>query len=502
MNHFKSIFLIHCLFFFGLLLSAQTVEVPEIDYVTVNQAISLPIIHWSISDPAQINGYAVKRFIRSHPTVPDNTWHTVKQINNPNIFSFEDNSVSFGIADPNIQSEIYEVTAYKIIDSDTILSLPSSIQKTIYLTGDYDYCSNQISLKWSNYFGWGNNFIRYEIYEKENSGSYTKISETSYNDTTYFFPNLQYNTDYTFYIKALRNDGTESLSNLKLVKAQAINLPTFLNINSVTVENENKLNISVSGDSNADIDNYSLFKSSDLNMNYSEIENIQPIEDSFLFTDNQFDADNISYYYVTAKDYCGKNIFYSDTVSNIVLLTRSSATNGRYNNLHWADMYNNSTYQIFRSAESDNYEYINQTESHQFTDNIQDIYENQFLNLTVSGTFCYYVKINIDNFINKSNVSCAKQEETVFFPNAFNPKSTIEENRVFKPKAAFISDYHLTIYGSFGNILFESNNKNSGWDGTLKNGELAPVSSYLYFSTYKNTEGKLVKIKNYVTLVY
>ncbi|MCF6185846.1 MAG: gliding motility-associated C-terminal domain-containing protein, partial [Bacteroidales bacterium] len=220
------------------------------------------------------------------------------------------------------------------------------------------------------------------------------------------------------------------------------------------------------------------------------------------FTDTNFDKNDLAYYYITATDYCGQSVINSDTVSNIILSAESNLINERSNKLEWKDMFRDSVYKIYRSVSGNDFELITESENQFYNDNIQNIFENQFSTNTTSGKFYYYVLINSNSFYNRSNIVCAEQKETVIFPNAFNPKSNIEENRIFKPKSAFISDYQLTIYGSFGDIIFESKNPDYGWDGTLKNGQLAPVSSYLYFVRYKNAYGNLIKYKNYITLVY
>jgi len=494
---FFQIFILLNKFFF-----AQPVEIPTIDFITVNQTSSLPVIHWSVNNPSVLNGYAVKRFIRSYPTVPNDTWHTVQRIENSNVFSYEDNSVSYGEATPNIQSEIYEITAYKINGTDTVFSLPSDKHKTIYVSGNYDYCSNKVTIIWNNYIGWENSFLKYRIYRKENSGSFIKIAETFYNDTVFVNTNPNYNSDYTYYVKAVRNDGTESLSNLKLITTQAINFPSFLKIDSAVIYNNSEFNISFSGDETADVDQYFLFKSYFSDADYMQIDDLQNINNTKLkFSDKNIDINKNAYYYIAAVDYCGNIVFRSDTVSNIALFATAYSGN-RINSLKWNDIYSNSRYQIFRSQNNSQFNQITNTGNHSYEDNIQSLYENQFLSETISGKFCYYVQIKENDFLNKSNITCAEQDETVIFPNAFNPKSTIDENRTFKPKAAFISDYQLTIYGSLGEALFESMNPDIGWNGMLKNGKLAPISSYLYIVKYKNSKGKYVKLKKYVTLVY
>lgn len=483
---------------------AQSPESPVTDYVSVNTVTSKPVVSWTVTNPALINGYAVKRFIRSHPAVPDNTWHTVEVINNPGITVYEDVSTVYGEANPDIQSEIYEITAYKITGSDTTYSLPSIKHKTIFLTGEYDYCSNEITLTWNNYIGWGNNFSRYEIYAKENSSLFLKIQEKNYGDTVLKYNNLHYNSEYTFYIKAVRTDGIESFSNFKTINAQSINFPTYLKLDYAEANENNNFTIKFTPDINADTEKYVLYKNNKIYNNFSIIDSIKADNSiSPELTDNNFDSEKLNYYFITCRDYCDKNIFISDTFSNIILHTEAiSDKTPRINNLKWADMYSEQNYFIYRSNNNSDYNYLSETQAHSFIDDIQNIYENQFYNSAVSGKFCYYVILKSENFRNKSNISCAEQKETYFLPNAFNPKSNDIENRVFKPKVAFIESYKLTIYGHYGDIIFETDNPDKGWNGRLKNGKLAPVSSYLYFLTFKNASGKIIKLKNYVTLVY
>ncbi len=478
----------------------QSIEHPEIDYVTVNHTSNLPVLYWNMANPATINGYAVKRLIKAHPSVPDNTWHTITQTDNSLVFSFEDSTTVYGAAKPNLYSENYMVTAYKISGSDTLFSLPGTKHKTVYLSGTYDYCVNQTILTWNNYTGWGNNFDKYEIYCKSEFSTFAKIGEKMFNDTNFIYTNPDYNTEYTYYIKALRKDGTASLSNLTKISSKTINFPTFLSLNSVRVSADNYLNIDAGIDADADVVKYVLYKSNNFYENYMPVNEVFPAEENIQCTDSAFNPELLFYYYIAAADYCGNTVFSSDTFSNIVLSLEAS-DNERKNMLLWEDIYRAKNYQIYRSVNEADFSLTEESREHSFEDDLSNIYKNQFSEGTTSGKFCYFVQFD-DSFLNTSNICCLKQTETILFPNAFNPKSHIAENRVFKPKAAFLSGYSLRIYSSFGAIIFETNNPNEAWDGKLKNGQLAPVSSYLYFVRYKNSKGQVIKIKNYVNLVY
>jgi gliding motility-associated-like protein len=121
---------------------------------------------------------------------------------------------------------------------------------------------------------------------------------------------------------------------------------------------------------------------------------------------------------------------------------------------------------------------------------------------STSGEFCYFIETESNDYLSRSETICVYQKEAGFLPNAFNPLSSDSENRQFKLKAAFVTNYQLIIYGTYGNVIFESKNPNEGWDGRLKDGSLAPRASYLYYLTYENAEGKIIKKKSSVALLY
>lgn len=74
-------------------------------------------------------------------------------------------------------------------------------------------------------------------------------------------------------------------------------------------------------------------------------------------------------------------------------------------------------------------------------------------------------------------------------PNAFNPDSEIQENRVFKIYSSsndYLNEFKMYIYDRWGHLVFESDSPGLGWDGT-KNG--SPCNSGVYVWTI-NQEGE------------
>jgi hypothetical protein len=78
-----------------------------------------------------------------------------------------------------------------------------------------------------------------------------------------------------------------------------------------------------------------------------------------------------------------------------------------------------------------------------------------------------------------------------YAPNAFRPDSNIPENRTFMPVGAGVDEtrFNLKIYNRWGELIFESISLLNPWDGTLKNGENAPVGNYVWISKYFDIQG-------------
>ena len=91
------------------------------------------------------------------------------------------------------------------------------------------------------------------------------------------------------------------------------------------------------------------------------------------------------------------------------------------------------------------------------------------------------------------------QPPKLFVPNAFTPGG---KNPVFIPYGVFIdvSDYLFSIYNRWGTLIFQTNDPNTGWDGTYK-GDKAQNDVYVYYIRYKNSRNKYIDKSGSVTLI-
>ena len=73
---------------------------------------------------------------------------------------------------------------------------------------------------------------------------------------------------------------------------------------------------------------------------------------------------------------------------------------------------------------------------------------------------------------------------SIIVPNVFTP-GVIGDNQFFQAKGVGITSFHLVIYTREGQLVFESNDINEGWDGT-HNGEPCPQAAYTYHIRYQD----------------
>ena len=74
--------------------------------------------------------------------------------------------------------------------------------------------------------------------------------------------------------------------------------------------------------------------------------------------------------------------------------------------------------------------------------------------------------------------------KTLFIPNALNPNGMDPEIKVFQPKGRNLKYFHIAIYNSWGEKIWESSALDQGrpaesWDGTYE-GKLVQTDVYIW----------------------
>lgn len=96
----------------------------------------------------------------------------------------------------------------------------------------------------------------------------------------------------------------------------------------------------------------------------------------------------------------------------------------------------------------------------------------------------------------------AKQGGITKVPNAFTPNPNGPSgnppgpggngtfNDVFLPIVKGAEEFNMQIFDRWGNLIFESNSANIGWDGYDKNGRLLPAGVFVYKLTVRLSDGQ------------
>jgi gliding motility-associated-like protein len=116
-------------------------------------------------------------------------------------------------------------------------------------------------------------------------------------------------------------------------------------------------------------------------------------------------------------------------------------------------------------------------------------------------TTCYTLK-------GESEFGCVAYDEVcinvtkdwnVYIPNAFSPNDD-SDNDVFIPVGYGLSDIKLYIFDRWGELIFMSNNRIIGWDGTLKDSK-CKQDVYVYKAEIKTITGIKIFRTGHVTLL-
>lgn len=89
-----------------------------------------------------------------------------------------------------------------------------------------------------------------------------------------------------------------------------------------------------------------------------------------------------------------------------------------------------------------------------------------------------------------------------YIPTAFSPNAN-GLNDSWGPVGKYfeLDSYELRIYSRWGEMIFETNDFFEQWDGTLKNGSVAPIGSYAYIIRLTDMEGNHKVMKGSVVLL-
>jgi len=485
----------------SLKINAQSPETPQLCKVSVEKD-SIVGIYWYYADTSSIDGFIIKRVIYDGNGVINGTLNNIAILPNTQLF-YRDTSQSFDTqANPYIRSEEYSVSAFLIQNDSTILSNMAFPQKTVFLQGEWIFCDQKAKLSWSKYKN--RNIDKHIVFYSKDTQKNMQIYQIfSASDTSFELINLQKDTHYFFKVATILSISGSCMADTSWsnivnfyttsLDASVITLP----VNATVLDNNIEVNFTVNGSQIKNIVLKKIFEGNEIFLkNYENNTNlIHYIDDT--------QTDKINKYFVQTTDICNNLSEKSKTICNNVLSVNDQ--NNQYN-FYWTGTtingYKPDEYRVFALLQG-NWQEIAQTDGN--TNSLQIKFSDFFSQNQFSADLkeiSFFIKATKDSITSLSNIVTIAVSGILAIPTAFNPKSNIEEDRFFTIKSMFVKDFSIVIFTPNNELVFQSDDINSRWDGTMRNGVLCGAGAYIYVIEYTSNSGKTDKISGIINLVY
>jgi len=391
----------------------------------------------------------------------------------------------------------YKLAAVDVCNNQSTLS---ETHKTVELKTAASI--NAVDLVWSAYQGFDTAMI-YEIWRKEKNESDFLLLTTMPSDSNYYTDTstLCY-TYYTYRIKTLERNGYYQFSWSDTSGGMPIyynNIPTPENIRATVVNNKH-----VKLEWYAQVYNrpftYLIYRAMDdgFPVFYKTLSSA----DTVLIDDN-VDVQKHSYKYITyLADKCNGLSLASNEAKTIVLTVKMVGNDilthdPRLTWTPYTEWENGvSHYQAdFYSDSAGSYTLIART-----APNVLETF-HKYVN-TVQGDYCYKItgyKNGDSSILSESNLACVSTAPRLYAPNVFTINGD-GLNDVFYVRGVFINTFNLKIFDRWGKNIFETNDINTGWNGTI-NGQVASSDVYVFIAEATGKRGEVITIQGNITLL-
>lgn len=460
---------------------------PVINYVSVNGS-NQSSLYWQESTSPETYGYIIY-YLSGVTATPIDTVYGAT--------SYTDLS-----SDASTTTHDYTVAA---MDSCYTTGLFSTLpHHNILLQQNSNLCNTDIDLSWNAYDNWSSGIGNYILHIATNGGVYMSMNLGSATlNTTY---TAGHDGDHIcFYVEARSADGLySSTSNTLCMDINAVQAPSFLYLQSLSVTENNAIEAIWNIDASADLVALNIAAGPDSNSLGSTATPLTyPLssKDTFLIT-NQSPSSYPVYAQVSAIDSC--NTTKEGSMGKTIYL--KGRANENYSiDLNWTffelDYATVTSYQLYRidagvrnllATFSSNEFYYTDISAYN-TNNDTVLYE-------VEATYTtHFPDGTTPTLHSTSNRAAFTFLTKILAPNAFTPEG---DNPIFRPYvlSADETDYVFNIADKWGTIVFETKDINAGWDGTF-NGEKVAMDVYPWYVKVKGLDGKYYQQKGSVLLL-
>lgn len=493
-------------------------NVPAIDTVSFDEGTNRPLITWNVNPKTDTKGYVVLFY-------PGNDCGTGRLVDT--VFGRLNNKLIDMTWYDGQTSGQYAVYAFDdCAPGPFSISQRSDCANSIQLQSEVDVCEKWVTLTWTPYTDFiSGTDVLYKIFLSISGSAFLEIGTTSANEFIHEDP-IE-NQSLRYKVVAFENGGAgpkTASSNRLDVSSDFLKYPEFQYLRFATVHDENYVRLELFTDTKHDVAKYVLkraYDSSDVfgsvNIVYAPDPKI-PIDSITLLSDRSPITDQHQYYYeVDMFDSCGSYMATSNYASTILLRVEVDNVK-RVNRLEWTNVFGwaggTFSYKIHRFLDGKLIKepitkFADSSATMVHYDSLLLINDNITLGNPSEGNYCYYI-VAIENeptfnglkpSESRSNEVCVVQQPYITSPNAFTPNGD-GRNETFKPVVIYhdISSYEFYIMNRYGEIIYETANVKSSWDGTA-NGKEVPEGVYVYSVKYRSSTGQSFEDKGTISVV-
>ena len=102
---------------------------------------------------------------------------------------------------------------------------------------------------------------------------------------------------------------------------------------------------------------------------------------------------------------------------------------------------------------------------------------------------------------NSSSILPKESAIQLTLPNVFTPNGD-GANDYLEMRIDGVSEFSVVVLNESGQVVYQSQETDFKWDGSLPNSDKAPQGAYVYYITGKDAEGKLVSKHSRLTIKY
>ena len=472
-------------------------QIPFFKGIDVDLQTQIPVIKWQPSLSNDTWGYVICQVVQ------DGTKQPLDTVYGGNAQSYTCTSCS---------AKDYNYITLCAFDSCLQTSPLTDTYRNVVLKAQRNGCSDPVLLEWNDFTENGD-IHPYDIYMSIDDNDFNQI-QIGYTSLSYQYDIPVTGDRVRFYVATSQNDesGIHFTSNVIEFAISGQDTLDYIYLENASVSEDNTtVTLEVDLDGEKQVKEYELWRSID-GSGFEKIRTWGYTGASYFVLEDKAElpvSEHLYTYYVSAPDVCSSGLYSkSNTVSPMRL--KIDATDNSKIKIVW-NMFTPASwrvqqYELYRFSEGDidDAELVAYTSSTSYTDNSENFVSN-------TDRVFYYVKASNDNqagnqqrnYTALSSTSSAKFETLLYIPTAFAPKETSNiRNTLFKPECHFIKNgtYSMKIYNRKGQLLFETNNPDEGWDGTYKD-EFCPVGNYVYKIKFVDSDG-MEQNKGGVFLLY